>query len=94
MAGDVIGHRQQLAVHQVARPGDHGIATRVARAREPRDERGEGERALELAHAADDVGGGGLFRGRLLCGGGDGGEGQERERGYGKGKAHRSPPGG
>src|SRR5438067_287857 len=55
VARDVVGHGQELPVHQVFGPGDHGVAPCVARPREPRDELRQGERALQLAHAADHV---------------------------------------
>ncbi len=80
VTGDVVGHHQELPVHQVLGPGDHGVAPRVARNREPRHERRQGERALELVHPADDVGGGGLFGWCLLGRGAAGGDEQGDER--------------
>src|SRR5438132_1596169 len=61
--------------------------------REPRDELGQGERALQVVHAANHVGGGGALSGRFLRDGGGGAdegahdEGGERQRG-----AHDEPP--
>src|SRR2546428_793103 len=74
-ARDVVGHREQLLVHQLFSAGDHRVAAWVARPREPGDQLGQGERALELVHAADDVRGGGLLGWRLLGGEWDDGEG-------------------
>src|SRR2546427_364980 len=62
-------------------------------ARESRDDLGQGERALQVVHAANHGGGGGALSGRFLRDGGGGAdkgahdEGGERQRG-----AHDEPP--
>jgi hypothetical protein len=71
VARDVVGHREQLAVHEILGAGDHRVAPWIARPREPRDQLRQPERALQLVDAADDGSRGGLFGLRLL--GGDGG---------------------
>src|SRR6266480_2366365 len=86
---DVVGHCEQLLVHQLFGAGDHRVAARVARPREPRDELGQGERALELVHAADDVRGGGFFGRRLLRGEWRGDKGDDDHDWERQGGAHR-----
>ena len=88
VARDVVGHREELLVHERSGARDHRVAAGIA-SREPRDELGQGERALELVHAADDVRGGGFFGRRLLGGGGGGDGGEQREGREVKRDAHR-----
>src|SRR5438094_126975 len=52
---DVVGHGQELPVHQVFGAGDHGVAPRVARPCEPRDGLRQGGRAAALACGFADV---------------------------------------
>src|SRR5437667_32637 len=65
------------------------FAACVARPREPGDELRQGERALELVHAADDVRGGGLLGWRLLGGEWGDGEGDDDNDWERQGGAHR-----
>jgi len=80
MTRDVIGHRQQLPVHEVPGPGDHGVAPRIACPREPRDELRQSERALELVHPANHLGRRGFLGRRLLGRGGGGSDEQDDGR--------------
>src|SRR5439155_1046565 len=60
--------------------------------RRPRDGLGQGERALQVVHTANHVGGGGALGGRLLRGGGSGaGEGVQHEGGERQRGAHDEP---
>ena len=67
VARDVVGHREQLLVHELLGAEHDGVAPRVA-AREPRHKLGQRERALEIVHAADHPGRGAALGGRFLTG--------------------------
>jgi len=88
MTGDVVGHREELLVHERLGAGQHGVPAWVAGAGEPRHERGQRERALQRVHTADDIGRGAPLGGRFL-GGKRGGAGDEGDEGEGWGEAHR-----
>src|SRR5437899_12821397 len=51
MPRDVVGHREQLPLHQLTGARDDGVAAGLL-TREPRDELGQGERALQVVHTA------------------------------------------
>ena len=65
MRGDVVRHREQLAVHQRLR-ARHDLIARRIRAGQPRDDAGHVERLLERGHFLEHAGRGLALRGRLL----------------------------
>src|SRR5205823_10437180 len=79
MVGDVVGHGEELLVHQLLGPGHHAIPTRIAGAGEPSHEWRQRERALQGVHAADDVRRGAALGGGFLSGKrrGEGDEGDD-----------------
>ena len=90
VAGDVVGHREELLVHELLGAGQHGVAAGIAGAGEPRHERGQRKRALQRVHAADDIGRGTALGGRFLGGQRRGDEGDEGDEDWERwGGAHQ-----
>jgi len=86
VARDVVRHRQELPVHELPGACDDRVAARIA-SREAGDELRQGERALEIAHAAEHLGRGAPFSGCLLTAGARG-KGGKCDKGGQGGKAH------
>ncbi len=79
VSGEVVGHRLQLGLPELARALHHGIARGAPCGGQSPGEAGGVDRRAELAESSHHIRGGGALRGGLLCRE-DRGQDEERER--------------